>query len=332
MALILGHHDVLAALTPEQCEQAMVEVLAAHARGESYFPLRSVVVPPHAAGFFGLMPAWRSGREDAPAVFALKALCLIPSNPSRGLDTHQGTVTLFDGETGQPSAILDASAVTAVRTAAVSAAATRLLARADARKLAILGAGVQARAHLRALGDVRAFESIVLHSRRTETAYALAREPGAVASGRSVRVLDSAEEAVRDADVVVTATTAREPVLAREWLKAGAHVNAVGASTPAARELDTATVADCALFVDSRESLINEAAEYQAAVREGAFSGVEHVRAELGEVFAGLKPGRRDDAELTVFRSLGVAIEDLAAATLAVSRARSLGLGTEVRL
>jgi len=332
VALILAHDDVLAALTPEACEAAMAEVLAAHARGESYFPLRSVVIPPAAAGFFGLMPAWRSGRDEVPAVFALKALCMVPSNPSRGLDTHQGTVTLFDGETGQPRAILDASALTAVRTAAVSAVATRLLAREDARKLVILGAGVQGRAHLRALGQVRRFESIALYSRRPESARALAREAEAVSGARPVSVAESLEAAIHDADVIVTATTSREPVLSRAWLRAGAHVNAVGASIPAARELDTATVADCALFVDSRESLANEAGEYVTAVREGAISGLDHVRAELGEVLAGLKPGRRDDGELTVFRSLGVAIEDLAAASVAVSEARRLGLGAEVRL
>jgi ornithine cyclodeaminase len=147
-----------------------------------------------------------------------------------------------------------------------------------------------------------------------------------------VRVAASAEDAVRDADVVVAVTNAREPVLRHGWLKPGAHLNAVGASSPQAREIDTATVAASALFCDSRESLRNEAGEFLAAIREGLIAGEEHVRAELGEVLAGLAPGRRDAGELTLFRSLGVAIEDLAAAEHAVAVARERGIGTEVRL
>jgi ornithine cyclodeaminase/alanine dehydrogenase-like protein (mu-crystallin family) len=263
-------------------------------------------------------------------MFALKAICVMPGNPARGLDAHQGTVTLFDGETGVPTAILDASAVTAIRTAAVSAVATGLLARAGARTLAILGAGVQGRAHLEALAPVRDFEQVRVYAPTRAHAQALADEAGLTSA--AVSVAASAEDAVRGADVVVAATNAREPVLAHAWLKPGAHLNAVGASTPRACEIDTATVAASALFCDSRESLRNEAGEFQLAIREGAITGEEHVRAELGEVLAGSAPGRRDDAELTLFRSLGIAVEDLAAAETAVAAARAQGLGTEVEL
>jgi ornithine cyclodeaminase/alanine dehydrogenase-like protein (mu-crystallin family) len=326
--LILGHDDVLAALPPDACAGAMAEVLAAHARGEAQMPLRSVVPFEGAAGLMGLMPAWRGGERP---VFALKALCLMPGNPARGLDTHQGTVTLFDGETGVPLAILDASAITAVRTAAVSAVATRALARDDARVLAILGAGVQARAHLDALLPVRTFTEVRVFAPSREHALAVAT---AADDGRAgaVSVAPSGEDAVRGADVVVTATTSREPVLRREWLTDGAHVNAVGASTPAYRELDVETLAASALFCDSRESLRNEAGEYQLAVKEGAIAGDDHVRGSLGEVLAGMAPGRLNDAELTVFRSLGLAVEDLAAAERAVAAARRLGTGMEVEL
>jgi ornithine cyclodeaminase len=320
--LTLSHDDVLRSLPPERCAEAMADALAARARGESYMPLRSVMVPPGAAGFMGLMPAWRGGPKP---VFSLKTICIIPSNPSRGLDAHQGTVTLFDGETGMPTAVLDASAVTEVRTAAVSAVATGLLAREDAKVLAILGAGVQARSHLEALTLVREFDQIRIYAPTQEHAEA-------VADGHQAVVVASAEEAVRGADVVVTATSSREPVLKREWLSPGAHVNSVGASTPTARELDTATVAASALFADSRESLRNEAGEFQLAVREGLIPGEDHVRAELGEVLAEIKPGRQDQEELTVFRSLGLAVEDLAAAETAVAAAREQGLGTEVEL
>jgi ornithine cyclodeaminase/alanine dehydrogenase-like protein (mu-crystallin family) len=322
--LILSHGDVTAALPPDACADAMAEVLAAHARGQAQMPLRSVVRFDGAAGFMGLMPAWRGGEEP---VFALKTLCLMPGNPARGLDTHQGTVTLFDGATGVPTAILDASAVTAVRTAAVSAVATRTLARDDARVLAILGAGVQGKAHLQALVGVRGFEDVRVYS-PTE---AHARAVAAAGDGLA-RVVSSAEDAVRGADVVVTATSAREPVLRRDWLEAGAHVNAVGASTPSVRELDVDTVAACALFCDSRESLRNEAGEYLLALEQGAIPGENHVRGELGEVLAGSAPGRLHADELTVFRSLGLAVEDLAAAECAVARARRMGIGTEVEL
>jgi len=329
----------------------MAGVLAAHARGEAYMPLRSVMAPPGASGFMGLMPAWRGARGDADAeraVFALKAICIMPANPKRGLDAHQGIVTLFDGEIGVPTAILDASALTQVRTAAVSAVATKLLAREDARVLAILGAGVQAKAHLEALAGVRGFDTVRIYSRTEAHAQALADgaasddapaasddAPAASQGGPaavSVSVSASAEAAVRGADVVVTATSSREPVLRHEWLGPGVHVNAVGASTPAARELETRTVAASALFPDSRESLRNEAGEYLLAVEEGLIAGEEHVRAELGEVLAGLRPGRRDAQELTLFRSLGLAVEDMAAAELAVASARRMGLGTEVEL
>jgi ornithine cyclodeaminase/alanine dehydrogenase-like protein (mu-crystallin family) len=327
--LILSHRDVLDALQPGPCAEAMAAVLAGHARGETFMPLRSVMVPPDAAGFMGLMPGWRR-RGDGAAAFALKAVCIMPGNPARGLDAHQGLVTLFDGQTGVPTAILDASAVTEVRTAAVTAVATGALARADASTLAILGAGTQARAHLRALPAVRGFEHARVYAPTEAHARRLAGQAGQ--HGVQLTVTASAADAVRGADVVVTATSSREPVLRREWLKPGAHVNAVGASSPQARELDTATVAASALFCDSRESLRHEAGEFRLAVTEGLIGGEDHVRAELGEVLAGTAAGRRDDEELTLFRSLGLAIEDLAAAEQAVAVATDRGLGTEVEL
>jgi len=274
----------------------------------------------------GLMPAY-SVAADA---FALKAICLMPGNPARGLDTHQGTVTLFDGQTGIPTAILNASALTEVRTAAVTAVATQALARADASVLAIIGAGIQARAHLHALTAAREFEDVRVYAPTEPHARELARERPR--RGPEPTVAATAREAVQGADVVVTATSSREPVLERAWLAAGAHVNAVGASTPSARELDVATVAACALFCDSRESLRHEAGDYLLALEQRAISNETHPRAELGEVIAGIRPGRRDATELTVFRSLGIAIEDLAAAELAIATARRLGLGAEVEL
>jgi len=328
--LVLSHRDVVTALPPQACAESMAAVLAARARGETHMPLRSIMAPPGAAGLMGLMPSWRGGQPDHGGVFALKAICVIPDNPARGLDAHQGTVTLFDGETGVPTAILDASAITAIRTAAVTAVATGLLARADARTLAILGAGVQGQAHLRALAGVRDFGQVRVYAPTRSHVDALINGSGP--PGTELSAAASAEDAVRGADVVVAATNAREPVLQHAWLKPGAHVNAVGASTLRTREIDGATVAASALFCDSRESVLAEAGEFQRAAAEGLIGGVEHIRAELGEVLTGTAAGRRDDGELTLFRSLGIAVEDLAAAETAVAAARAQGLGTEVEL
>jgi ornithine cyclodeaminase len=307
--LILSHSDVHAVLSPEACESAMREVLAARARGETHMPLRSVMKPPQASGLLGLMPGWGAGQ------FALKAICMMPSNPARGLDTHQGVVVLYDAETGVPEAILDASAVTEIRTAAATAVATDVLARRDARVLAILGAGVQARSHLRALRAKRDFTEI--------RGYA----PNRALYGATA--CTSAEEAVRGADVVVTATSSRTPVLRHEWLSPGTHVNAIGASLPSANEIEPATFAAATVFADSRESVHHEAGEYRLAQDQGLDA---EVTAELGEVLTGAHPGRTSDSELTLFRSLGIAVEDLAAARTAVETARARGLGTEVAL
>jgi ornithine cyclodeaminase/alanine dehydrogenase-like protein (mu-crystallin family) len=319
--LVLNYDDVTRALPMSDCIEAMADVLAAHARGEVYQPLRSVAIPPDGGGFIGLMPA------QSPDAYSLKSLVVIPDNPKRGLDSHQGTVTLFDGETGIPTALLSASAITSIRTAAVSALATRLLAREDASELAVLGAGVQARSHLQSLRLVRDFARVRVYARTPEHVQRLVDEVDF-----PVEIADSAEGAVRGADVVVTATNSREPVLEHEWLKEGAHVNAVGASMPSARELHIATVAAASLFPDNRESLENEAGEFIQATREGAIPGQDHVKAELGEVAAGLHPGRTAQTELTLFRSLGLGIEDLAAAQVAVAHARANGAGIEVDL
>jgi ornithine cyclodeaminase/alanine dehydrogenase-like protein (mu-crystallin family) len=322
--LVLSHADVHAALDPAECERAMADVLTARARTVASNPLRSVWAPPGAPGLMGLMPSYATG------VFALKALCLMPGNPARGLDTHQGTVTLFDGVTGRPTAILDASAITEIRTAAVTAAATRALARADARVLAIIGAGVQARSHLVALAPVRPWEEVRVAARSEEHARAVA----AAAPGPA-RAVPGAREAVEGADVVVTVTSSRAPVLEHPWVTRGAggvHINAVGASAPSAREIPVETLAAAVLFCDSRESVRHEAGEFRLAIEEGAIAGEDHIRAELGEVLAGAAPGRTGDDELTLFRSLGIGVEDLAAAQLAVAEARRRGLGTEAEL
>jgi len=317
--LVLSEPEVRELLDMESCVEAMTEVLTSLARGELYQPLRSMVRPPDTDGLLGLMPAHRGGER---AVYALKEIVVTPDNPTRGLDAHQGAVLLHDGVTGELVAVLNASPITAIRTAAVSAVATRALARADTARVAILGAGVQARAHVDAMRAVLDDPEIRIWARRIEAAEELAADVGAIAS-------PSPDAALFGAEVVCTTTSAREPVLEHRWLAPGAHVNAVGSSIPTARELDTETLRRGALFVDRRESALNEAGDYLIAAAEGAI-GPEQIRAELGEVLAGLAPGRADEEEFTIFKSLGIAVEDLAAAELVVRRARERGVGTEV--
>jgi ornithine cyclodeaminase len=305
---ILDEAQVTQLLPMGECIAAMEEVLSALARDELYNPLRQALRPPGADNLMGLMTAYRAG-----ASYALKAVVVAPANAARGLDPHQGTVTLFDGVTGVPRAVLNASAITAIRTAAVSALATRTLMREDARTLAILGRGHQGGPHLEAHRAVHDWERIV----RWSPSY---RDEAA-----------SAEEAVRGADVVVTVTSAREPIVERAWLRPGTHITAAGSSIPTTRELDTQTMVDATLFVDRRESTLNEAGDFLFPQREGAI-GPEHIKAELGEVLIGTHPGRTSGDELTGFKSLGLAVQDLAAAEHVLRRAEAENVGTVVGL
>ena len=317
--IVLSEHDVRELLDMESCVDAMTEVLASLARGELYNPLRSIARPEGADTLLGLMPAYRAGESSA---YGLKEIVVVPTNPARGLDTHMGGVLLHDGETGELVAIMNASPITEIRTAAVSGVATRALARPDAQRVAILGAGPQARGHVHAMRAVLDDPEIRIWSRRIEAAEKLAGEVGAT-------VAPSVDAALFGAEVVCTTTAAAEPIVERRWLARGAHVNAVGSSIPRARELDTDTIAHCSLFTDLRKSCLNEAGDYLIAAAEGAV-GPEHIRAELGEVLIGAHPGREHEDELTVFKSLGIAVEDLASAELVVRRARERGMGVEV--
>ena len=317
--IVLNEHEVRELLDMKSCIDAMEDVLASLARGELYNPLRPVVRPPDAGTLLGLMPAYRAGTSPA---YALKEIVIVPTNPSRGLDTHMGGVLLHDGETGELVAIMNAAPITEIRTAAVSAVATRALARPDAQRVAILGAGAQARGHVHAMRAVLDDPEIRVWARRLEAAEELAGEVGAT-------VAPSVDAALFGAEVVCTTTSSAEPIVEKRWLARGAHVNAVGSSIPSARELDSATVVGSSFYTDRRESCLNEAGDYLLAAAEGAI-GPEHIKAELGEVLTGAHPGREHEDELTVFKSLGIAVEDLASAELVVRRAREQGAGVEV--
>lgn len=322
--LVLSARDVHRLLPYDECADAMRDVLAALARGQAQQPLRTVLRPEGAAGLMALMPSYLQG--DA-AVYGLKAICITAGNPAIGLDAHQGIVLLSSAQTGEPVAVLNASAVTEIRTAAVSAVATGLLARPDADVLAIIGTGVQARAHLHAISGSRVLAQIRVAGRSHASAIRFAESMQDQAAAPVVACA-SAREAVAGAGIIVTATSSAQPVLECGWLAAGAHINAVGACLPAARELDSATMAAAALFADSRESVSSEAGDFRLALAAGAI-GPDHVRAELGEILTGTAPGRSAEQEITVFESLGLAVEDLAAAALTYRKAMQAGAGCQ---
>jgi ornithine cyclodeaminase/alanine dehydrogenase-like protein (mu-crystallin family) len=337
--LILTHSEVEQLLPMDQCIAVMEEALIALARGQAHQPLRTIFKPDRVEGVLAMMPAFRSAETSAPLLtrgllppdtpmFGLKAICVFPGNAATGLDAHQGGVILFEGKTGVPLALVNASAITAIRTAATSALATRWLAREDAAELGIIGAGVQARTHLSAMTCVRPINRARIASGHFESAQKFAKEMQPQFPF-PVEPVETAEAAVRGADLIVTATTAREPVVRREWISPGAHINAIGTFSPNAREIDTATMAAATLFCDARESVLNEAGDYLLAAEEGAI-GPDHIRAELGEVLIKAHPGRTSRAEITIFKSLGLAIEDLAAAAYVYRKAEQETAGTWV--
>lgn len=294
--LFLDEEKVRQHLRMEELIPAMEKALIDFSTGKVTQPVRSVIRIDPPGGFFGLMPALADG-------LGLKIVTFYPSNANRGIPTHMATIFLVDPETGAPLATMDGRLITEMRTAAVSAVATRLLASPDARVLAILGSGVQARSHLEALSLVRHFEEVRVWSRTQSHAEAFAKETGARAM--------SAEEAVRDADVVVVATSSQTPVLQGAWLKPGSHVNAVGACRPDWRELDDAAMANV-VFVDSRAGAMKESGDVILSSAK--------IYAELGEALSGRVDPHRN--EITVFKSLGMAVEDIAAGMLVYGKAK----------
>jgi len=308
-----------------ECIELMADALAALARGEVFQPLRTIVRPPEARGLLGLMPAYRAGEHGA---FGLKAICVFPGNPAQGKDAHQGAVMLFSRETGELLALMNASEITAIRTAAVSAVATRLLAREDAQQLAIIGAGVQARTHLTALAAVRDIRQARVVARNIEHAQQLVDEMQPEFAF-PIEAVGSNEAAVRGADLIVTATSSLEPVINTDWISPGAHINAIGTHSPNSREIDGATMAAARVFTDRRESALNEAGDYLLAAQEGLVNPAS-ILAEIGELLIGTKTGRTSPTEITLFKSLGLAIEDVVSAEHLYQKAKSQNAGTWV--
>jgi len=324
--LILNRRDIEFLLTMPKCIELMESALVSLSRGEVILPLRPVLRVPDSPNVFALMPAY----SKALKAIGTKLITVYPGNHGTALDSHQGAVLLFDGENGSLLAMMDAASITAIRTAAVSGVATRLLARTNATTLAILGAGVQARTHIDAMLAVRPFTKVLVWSRTPDHARAVA-EDARRRHGVEARAAESAASAVSPADVACTVTAAREPVLRGEWLRSGTHINAGGASTPTARELDTEAVKRARIFVDRRESALNEAGDLLIPIQEGAITA-EAIVADIGERLADGGTARRNEAEITLFKSLGLDVEDLACAHYLHGRATADGRGTWVEL
>jgi ornithine cyclodeaminase/alanine dehydrogenase-like protein (mu-crystallin family) len=293
--------------------------------GTAHMPLRSLMTLPGRNERLGLMQGYL-----APAnCVGVKLVSLVPDAAARGQSSHLGLLILYDADGLRPVALLSGSAVTARRTAAASAVATAALARSDARVLAVLGTGEQAAAHIEALTAFRVFEEVRIWGRRAAAARALADQMAA--RGTVVRACESVAQAVDEADVVCTTTSAQTPILPGRLVRSGTHVNLVGSSTPDRCETDDELVRRAAFFVDSRQSALHQAAELLGAIERGVVKP-EHIRAEIGEVLSGASPGRTSNDEVTVYKSLGVVAQDIAAARLAFERAEQAQVGPVVNL
>jgi ornithine cyclodeaminase len=321
--LVLSRRDVEAALDPDLLVDTIAVAMADLSAGNGSFPNRTGADVAEVGGVLIAMPAYLAGA----GALAAKLVALFPQNASRGIPTHRAIVAAFDPATGTPEAVMDGEVVTAMRTAAGSALSARLLAREDAADLAILWTGVQARAHAEAVRRVRPVREVRIAGRDSEKARALADELGAIAAG-------SYEEAVAGADIVCACTHSPEPVVRGARLAAGTHVTSVGVN-PSGRELDADAVARGLVVVESRRAAVEPfpvgSNDLAWAIRDGII-GPEHIHAEIGELVSGARPGRTSPEQITIYKSVGVAAQDAAAAALVLRAARERGLGVDVEI
>lgn len=330
--LLFTDHDVRALLPMRECIEVMSDALTQVARGASVLPLRTVLRLGTSRNAFATMPAVLG--TDGEAAIGAKIISVFPGNDATAFDSHIGVVLLFDAHHGTLLAIADASSITALRTAAVSGLATRHLARDNASTLAVLGAGVLALPHIEAVCAVRPITAVRVWSRSgsaPSSRASLLAEHAMASLGVDVHVADSVEAAVDGADVVCTITSSRTPIVERDWIAPGTHINAVGASMRDARELQSAVVASARFFCDRRESVLAESGDYLIPLAEGAF-GADHLLGDLGEVIAGTRTGRRSSEEITLFKSLGLAVEDVASLRYIHARGLETGRGMSVEL
>jgi len=298
--------EKIASLLPmNECIEVMEKMFRSLAAGECLQPLRNIMRLSHGKGVLGMMP----GHAGKLGVMGIKVITVFHANSEAGLPSHQGIVMLFDAEHGQPLMLFDALEITAIRTAAASAVATKLLSRNNSSTLAIIGSGEQAKRHIEAILLVREIRQINIWSRKENNANDLA-EKAFAQYNIPVNVCSDVKAAVEHADIICTVTASKEPIVKGEWIAAGTHINAVGSSTPMARELDTTTISKAKLFADCYESIFNEAGDFLIPKKEGVVTD-DHVKAEIGEVLSGTKKGRENNEEITVFKSLGIAAEDI---------------------
>jgi alanine dehydrogenase len=303
--LYVTKEQISSLLPMSKCIPLMETMFRDLAHGKTLQPLRSLMRLPNHGNLLGMMPAYAEG----PDIIGIKIITVFHGNGAAGYPSHQGVVMLFDGQHGQPLMLFDAEEITAIRTAAASAVATRLLAKEDATHLAILGTGEQAERHIEAIGLVRNIKQISLWGRNKAYAEKLKEK----IAHRSIIIHDTAQSAVREADIICTVTASPQPVLSGEWISPGAHLNVVGACTPNTREVDTIAMTRSSLFTDRLESLTKEAGEFIIPQKEGILTEAD-IKGEIGEVLIGSKKSRTSADEITLFKSLGIAAEDLYAA------------------
>lgn len=324
--IVLSERDIAALLPIEDAIEVVARAMIGVSKGTANLPLRSIM-DVGGANHMGIMP----GSIGDPPCYGVKLVSLFPGNPASGYSSHQGAVVLFEVEHGSAVAMMNAGLLTAIRTAAASAVATRVLARDDATTLAIVGAGEQARHHLDAMVAVRPLSEVRIAARRRQAAETFATEAGRRHPGLLFKTGTDVAAAVAGADIVCTVTAASEPVLCGEWIAPGTHLNVVGASIPSKREIDEETVARSSIFVDYRPSTFAQAGEIIGAIESERITR-DHVLAEIGEVLSGERTGRGTQGEITLYRSLGIAAQDLACAAHCLEAARSAGAGTVAQL
>jgi len=320
---IVAAREVRTILTMPRAIDLMRHAMTLVARGQTQQPLRQALFLPDKSGLLGLMP----GYIAQPELLGIKVISVFAKNFAAGLPSHQGVVLLFETQHGAPIAMIDAREITAIRTAAATAVATEALARRDAKTLVLFGYGEQAETHFEALTQVRSFERVLVWGRDLRKASAFAAKFGR--AELPVEAIASAEDAARKGDVICTLTAAIDPVLFGRWLAAGSHVNAVGAGTPAQAELDTDAVRRCRMFADYKDSALALGGEFLRAKAAGAV-GDDHIIGSIGDVLIGKVKGRSTQDELTLFKSLGMAAEDLVAADFVLREAEQRGVGQVV--
>jgi ornithine cyclodeaminase len=325
--LILNRNEIRRLMPMSDCIDWMDVAMRRTAEGATMQPLRTALaLPGETPGFLGWMP----GHMADPHCFGAKVVSVYPENFEEGYPSHQGVVLLFEPRHGQLIGIFDGGEITAIRTAAASGLATRLLARSDASVLAILGYGEQAERHLEAMIEVRPIEAVHVWGRSLERAEQFAEIQGRE-RGLSITAMSSAEEAVARADIICTTTSSPEPILRGAWLRPGTHLNAVGSSIPTTREIDTEAVVRSRMYVDLRASTLAQGGEFLRAKERGAVTDA-HIIGEIGEVLLGRAPGRRDSEEVTLYKSLGIVAEDLVCAHSLHERATREGVGTRIEM